>query len=123
MRLSSSYEPGSFTRYRHDRRQWDLAVLEDDRLDVPGEMVHANDGKSGCGGRGFGERETDEQGSDQTRPLGDSNRTEVRPGHLRIDHRPVDHAADVAYVLTGSEFGNHAEVSSQEVSMPRINMA
>ena len=92
----------------HDRRQRHLAVVEDERLDVAGKVMHGHKGEPGGGGRRLGERHADEQGADQAGPLGHRHGAEVVPRCLRVVERALDDAGDVADMLAGRQLGNDA---------------
>ncbi len=57
---------------------------------------------------GFRERHADEQRPDESGPLRDRHRIQVRPAGARVGQRRVDDAADVAHVLPRREFGHDA---------------
>ena len=88
---------------QHDGRQRQLAVLQHERFDVAGEVVHGHERQVRRRGGRLGERHADEERPDQARPLRDGDRTEVAPGRSRFDQRAIDHAADVAKVLPRGE--------------------
>ena len=91
---------------QHDRGQRQLAVLQDERLDVAGEMMHGDERPSGGRGGGLGERHADQQRSDQAGALRHRNRAEIAPGRFRLAQRAIDDAADVADVLSRRELGH-----------------
>ena len=66
----------------HDRRQRQLAVLQDERLDVAGQMVHGDERQAGRGRRRLRERHADQQRADQARALRDGDRAEIAPADV-----------------------------------------
>ncbi len=71
----------------HGRRKLDRAVLQKNRLDVPGQVVDRNDRLSKRHCRGLGERHADQERSDQSGAL--RHRDSVNPGTTAHRHRPA----------------------------------
>ncbi len=63
----------------HGRRQRQLAVCEDERLDVAGEMMHGHDRDAARPGERLRERDADEQRADQARAPASPPRRRDRP--------------------------------------------
>ena len=93
---------------QHDRGQRDRSVLEPDRLDVAGEVVHGHERFIERPRCGFRERDPDEQRPDEPRPLRHRYRVDVAPAGAAIGQRALDDPADVADVLTRRQLRHHA---------------
>ncbi len=85
--------------HQDNGRQRDRAVLEEDRLDVPRQVVHGDDGPVQRSGRGLRERDAHEERPNQTRSLRDRDGIDAGPTDARAGQRALDDAADVAHVL------------------------
>ena len=92
--------------YRGGHRQ--LTVGEDERLDVPGQMMNGYDGKTTCPAKCLGKGHADEQRSDKSRTLRDRDGAHIGQRDRRVRERGLDNTADVANVLPGRELGNYA---------------
>ena len=92
----------------HHGRQRQLAVLQHQRFDVAGEVVHGDQRQAGGRRRGLRERHADQQRADEARPLGDRDSAELGPGRARVVERAIDDAADVAEMLSRGQFRHHA---------------
>ena len=90
--------------HEHHRGHRQFAVMQRHRLDMPREMVDADQRQPGSGRRGFRKGHTDQERPDQSGPLGHGYRTESGPRGVRIGQRRLDHAADVAHVLARRQF-------------------
>jgi len=92
----------------HDGRQRHLAVLQDERFDVAGEMMHGDERQSGCRGSSLGEGDADQQGADESRTLRHRDGPEIGPPRLPLPEGAFDDPADVANVLARRELRHDA---------------
>ena len=92
----------------NDGGQPQPAVVDDQRFDVAGQMVHRHERHVERGGQALGERDPYEQGPDEARTLRDRDRVELRPRCLAVVESTLHDAADVADVLAGGELGDDA---------------
>ena len=83
----------------HDRRQRQRAVVQEERFDVPREMMHGHERQAERQRDRLGRGDADEQRPDEAGPLRDRDRAEVLPRRARFVERALEHAADVANVL------------------------
>ena len=90
----------------HDRRQRQRPVVQDQRLDVAGEMVHGDERHVERHRHRLGRLQPDQQRADQARPLRHRDGTEIAPADAGVAQRPLEHAADVAQVLPRRELGH-----------------
>ena len=95
---------------RHDERnegQRQIAVLQEERLDVAGEVVHRHERTIEGERERLGELNADEKRTDEAGTLSDGDGVErLEVGLGGIERRPDD-AADVADVLARRELGHH----------------
>ena len=103
----------------HDGRRRDLAVLEPERFDVPGQMIDGNQRLPRRPRRALRERHAHEQRPDEPGPFGDRDRVEIRPPRRRIGERALDDAADVAHVLPRRDLGNDATPLAMDLDLRR----
>jgi hypothetical protein len=94
--------------HQHGGRQRQLAMLQDERLDVAGEVMDRHERNAVRPGDRLGEGHADEQRAHETRPLRDRDRAEVRPRHGSLRERALHDAANVAQVLAGGQLGDDA---------------
>jgi hypothetical protein len=94
----------SSRRYQHHRGLGHLTVFEHEGLDMAGQMVHGDERDAGCPRKRLGEGKTHEQGADQPGALGHGQCVDL---DACLGERALDHAADVADVLSGGELGHH----------------
>ena len=92
---------------RHERKR-QIAVLKEQRLDVPGEVVHRHERTIQRERERLRERDADEQRADEAGALRDGNGIELLEIGLRGIERRADDAADVADVLARRELGHDA---------------
>ena len=83
-----------------------LAVLEEQRLDVAREMVNRHERTIERERERLGERDADQQRTDEAGALRDGNRVELVQIGLRGVRAARDDAADVANVLARGELGH-----------------
>ncbi len=103
---------------RHER-QGDVAVLKEQRFDVPGEVVHRHERSIERKRERLGEGDADEQRTDETGALRDGNRVELFQIGLSGLQCRADHAADIADVLTRRKLGHHAAPLAVDVHLRR----
>jgi hypothetical protein len=89
-----------------DGRQRHLAMLEDERLDVPGQMMDGDDRHAPGPRQRLRERDADEKRPDETGTLRHGNQIVRR--HAGITDCPFHHAADVADMLARRQLRNDA---------------
>ena len=105
--------------HQHDRRQGHRAAFHDERFDMSGQMLHADEGHAeGRGGR-FGEGDAHEQRSDQPRSLRDRDCVKAIPAGVRLLQRPIDDAADVAHMLARGKFRDNAAPGAVDLRLGR----
>jgi hypothetical protein len=82
-RLLDEVQAGVAARYDEDDcRMRELAVLQGQRLDVAGQVMHGNQRQPGGRGRRLGERHADEERSHEAGALSDGNGAQTAPCRL-----------------------------------------
>ena len=94
--------------HQDDRREGHRTVLQNQRLDVARQVMHGYERDAMHRGHRLRECHANQQRADQPWPLGHGNRPEGGRVHVGFLQRPLDHAADVAQVLTRGELRDHA---------------
>ena len=84
------------------------AVVQEERLDVTGEVVHGHERHAERQRDRLGRGDADEQRADEPGALRDRHGAEVAPRRARFVERALEHAADVANVLTRRELRHDA---------------
>jgi hypothetical protein len=94
--------------HEHDGRVRDLAVVEHQRLDVPGQVVHGHDRNAARGPDRLGEAHADEQRPHQPGALRHGDGVDVGPRRMGVTEGLLDYPDDVAQVLPCREFWHDA---------------
>jgi hypothetical protein len=93
---------------QHDGRQRQLAILEEQRFDVTGQMMHGHQRHPFRRRQRLRKRQSHEQRPHQSRSLRHGDGVHVVERHAALLERAFDDAADVADVLTRGELRHDA---------------
>ncbi len=87
-----------------------FAHFKQDGVDVALEVVDGNEGLAEGKGQGFGVGDAHEQGAGEAGAFGDCNGVQVGELNAGTGDGFADDGDDIAQVLAGGEFGDHASV-------------
>ena len=105
---------------QHRGGQRNLAVLEKDRLDVAGQMMHGDDRACRApAAAAFANDDADEQRADEAGPLRHRERVDVVPADAGVRQRALDDAADVAHVLPRRDLRHDTAPLAMDVDLRR----
>ena len=93
---------------QHDRRQRERSVIEEQRLDMSGQVMYRHERDAQRQHHRLGERHADQERADEPRPLRDRDRADVRPADAGVPEGPIHDSADVTNVLAGRQLRHDA---------------
>jgi hypothetical protein len=100
-------------------RVLDGRVVEDDRVDVPLDVVDADERLAERVSHRLGVGQPDEQRADEARPLRHGHAVNLLPADARALERLRDHQADLVEVLARGDLGHDPAVLLVQVNLRR----